>query len=145
MSDAGTASEIQNPAPHGGRVSTTLLLVGVIAGPAAWGLQLLVKYALTGHYCFPGDIPNARMPPGENWVWPLMLAVDVGALLVAAGAGVMSFRHWLVARDETPGHPIALGEGRVRFLAVWGILTGAGFFFAIVLDLIALFVVPLCG
>lgn len=145
MSDASTAREIQHPAPHGDRVNSALLLLGIIAGPAAWSFQLLVKYGLTGHYCFPGDIPHAQMPAGLGWVWPLMVGIDCLALLTAAGAVLMSFHHWSIARDEAAGHPIALGEGRVRFLAVWGMLTGAGFFVAIVLDMIALFVVPLCG
>jgi hypothetical protein len=145
MSDASTVREIQHPAPRRHRVSTVLLLLGIAAGPAVWSIQLIVKYALTGHYCYPGDTPNATMPPQYGWVWPLMIAIDVAALVIAAAAAAMSVRHWLVTREDTAERLIAIGEGRARFLAMWGILTSAGFFLAVVLDLIALFVVPLCG
>jgi hypothetical protein len=145
MSNASTAREIQQPAPHGGRVSTALLLLGIAAGPAAWSLQLLAKYALTAHYCFPGDIPHAQMPSGLGWVWPLMVAIDGVALLTAAAGAAMSLRHWRITREEAGGRMFAVAEGRARFLAVWGMLTGSGFILAILIDLIALLLVPLCG
>lgn len=145
MTDATTTREIQHPAPRRNRVSTALLLLSVAAAPAAWSFQLISKYALTGHYCFPGDMPHAQMPPDQAWVWPLMIAIDGLALLIAAGALAISVRSWLTTREETAGRLIAIGEGRARYLAMWGILTSAGFLFAVVLDLIALFVVPLCG
>jgi hypothetical protein len=145
MSDASTANEIQHPAPHGDRVGTATLLLAIAAGPAAWSLQLISKYALTGHYCYPDSIPQAQMPPGLDWVWPLMIAIDCLALLVVAGAIVISVRNWLITREEAGGRVFAVAEGRARFLSMWGILTGAGFFLAVALDLVALFVVPLCG
>jgi hypothetical protein len=145
MSDATTAREIQQPAPRGGRVSTALLLLGIAAGPAAWSLQLLAKYTLTVHYCFPGDTPHAQMPPGLGWVWPMMVAIDGVMLLVAAGGAGMSFRHWRITGEEAGGRMFAVAEGRARFLAVWGMLTGSSFFLAIVIDLVALLLVPLCG
>jgi hypothetical protein len=39
---------------------------------------------------------------------------------------------------------VDIGEGRTRFLALWGMLTSGGLFLVVLLDFIALFVLPLC-
>jgi hypothetical protein len=67
--------------------------------------------------------------------------------IALAGAGA-SYRSWNATRREVEGETedmVAAGEGRTRFLALWGLLTSVGFACAIGFSLIGLFTVPLCG
>jgi hypothetical protein len=123
--------------------SQTALIFGVLGAPSAWAIQEWSKYALTSHMCYPGSVPAAA--PG--WLWPLLLVIDIAALIVALAAIFVSYRIWHKARDERQGDAGALaeiGEGRTRFFALWGMVGGGAFAMAILFDLIAVLVLPLC-
>ncbi|WP_414475423.1 hypothetical protein [Microvirga sp. M2] len=139
---------IQHPAPHGRSVSMGLVWAGLLAAPAAWSLQLLVSYGLASHACFPRDYLYARVVPGWGWIMPALVAINIAALAVACIGTAISYRNWSrISQEASGGHTRLLeaGEGRTRFLAVWGIWSGIWFAIAIVFDTIAVFAVPLCG
>lgn len=145
----GTAiSESQHPAPHRGKVSTGALLGALFAGPVAWGLQLIINYSLVSHACYPGDMPLHDAAPGFHSARTIVLLVNLlAAVLALAGAG-LSYQHWQTTRHEHPGeagHAIDAGEGRTRFIALWGVMAGLGFFIAILFNTLALLMVPSCG
>jgi len=61
--------------------------------------------------------------------------------------GLVSFRNWRLTFDEAPGsahHLLDNGEGRTRFLAMFGILTSVLFALGLVFATAAVFLVPLC-
>lgn len=136
---------IEHPAPHAGKVSTWLVLLALLAAPGAWSLQLLVNYGLASHACFPRSAPKGH--PSWDWLWPSVLAINLFALFVAAAATFISLLIWRRIRSETRGghgQLIHAGEGRSRFLAVWGIWSGLWFVIGIIFNLIAAVGVPAC-
>ena len=136
-----------HPAPHRHRVGSLALAFGVAAGPLAWGVHLVVNYGIASHACFPGAGPRSQAPAGAG-LWWLLLSIDLIAIAVAAAATLVSYRSWRATRRELAGRAsdlLEIGEGRTRFLALWGLLTGVGFLLAVVFDGVALLVLPLCA
>jgi hypothetical protein len=145
-SDVASMTARVHPAPHGERAGPWRLAFGAIGGPLAWGIRLMVNYAFASHACFPGGAPRTYAMVG--WLWPMLIAVDAVALLVAALAALVSFSTWRSTREESDGRApeaIDIGEGRTRFLALWGMMTGTGFFIATVFDLVMLAGLRPCG
>jgi amino acid transporter len=76
-----------------------------------------------------------------------MVALLIAGVLVALLAFSVSWRTYARTRKETVGdyrHLIEVGSGRTRFLALWGMLLGAGFAVATSLTAVAFFLVPRC-
>jgi hypothetical protein len=123
------------------------LAFGLLAGPLAWGAHLIANYALATHACFPGAVPRTAPSPSSDWLLPLLLAIDLTAIAIAAVAALLSYRSWRSERQELAGNAggvLDIGEGRTRFLSIWGMLTSVGFLTAIAFDVLGLWV-PLCG
>ena len=138
-SDAASISAPVPAAAHRTRARPWKLAFGAIGGPLAWGVRLVVNYALASHACFSGDVPRDDATSG--WLWSLLIAVDAAALLIAAIAVIVSYSSWRSTREEFEGSApevIDIREGRTRFLALWGMMTGLGFFLATVFDLVML-------
>jgi hypothetical protein len=133
--------------PQRGGVAVPVLLFGVFAGPLAWGIQLVVNYALAVYPCFSAGVARASVPPGSQSGWSAILAINISAGILALVGAAVSWRNWGSVHNEHPGstsHALEGGEGRIRFLALCGMMTGLGFFAAIVFDTIALSMVPQC-
>lgn len=136
------------PPVSAGRTSRALLFAALLAPPAAWFLQLCVDYGVTSMACFPRQAP---LPPGWNRLpeaWSGSLALNLAALAIACIATGVSWWIWRRARHTAPGEDAGLaeaGEGRTRFLAVWGIWTGVWFAIDILFNTIAVFEVGTCG
>jgi hypothetical protein len=136
---------IKHPAPHRHRVGLTALFFGLGAAPAAWNAQLLFSVGLAAHACYPRDVP-LELPIWGN-LWGILLAIGVAGIAVAIVGGLVSFRNWRLTFDEAPGSVHRLldnGDGRTRFLAMFGILTSALFALGLVFATAAVFLVPLC-
>jgi hypothetical protein len=104
------------------------LWFGLLGGPVAWTLQLLVDYPLVAHYCFPGAA--RRIVPTIDSLRLLILLTSAIALAVAVLALLTAMRSWRASggvlddartdsTDEAP--PV----GRVRFMALGGMLASA--------------------
>lgn len=145
---SNTATETtHHPAPHRERVGLPALLFGFAGAPLAWSGQTIVNYFLAGHSCYPGSIPRTTLLEGWSWAAPTGIAINVLAILIALAAGFVSYRAWMLTREEHHGgseHLMEVGEGRSRFLAYSGLLTSGGFLVAIVFAASS-FWVPLCG
>jgi hypothetical protein len=143
MMDSAHKMEVGEPVP-GAHGHPILLAFGVIASPVAWGLALFALFAIASHNCFPGAAPR----PTELWDADWMLGVIAGgALVICAVAGLISYWSWRMTYKENPSASamIQFGEGRTRFVAIWGALTSLLFGILMVVSLIPLFVVPTCG
>jgi hypothetical protein len=146
MADADPIA-VAHPAPHRDRVRLTMLAVSLVAAPLAWATQLWVSYALASQVCFPSSRPGPSAAIELGTAWLTLFLVDLVALAVTIAAMTMSYSSWRSTRGEAAGdtrHMFEAGEGRTRFLALWGLLTAAGFIIAILFGLVGLFVVPLC-
>ncbi len=136
---------IKHPAPHRHRVGLTALFFGLAAAPAAWNVQLLFSVGLAAHACYPRDVP-LELPIWRN-LWGILLAIGVAGVALAIVGGLVSFRNWRLTFDEAPGsvhHLLDNGEGRTRFIAMFGILTSVLFVLGLVFATAAVFLVPLC-
>jgi amino acid transporter len=138
----------QHPAPHRGRVGRTNAAFGVIAGPAAWFIELCGGYALASAQCYSQADRTLEPLSRAAWTWPAMIALLIACVLVALAAVVVSARTFARTRAESGGdykHLMEVGAGRTRFLALWGVLLGAGFALATALTAVAFVVVPRCA
>ena len=105
------------------------LWLGLLGGPAVWLLQFQTNYSLVGLTC----------NHGGAWVSHV---VSVVALVLTAGAGLLSWSKWREA-GGVPGE----GEGvvpRSRFMSALGVLISATFFVVILAQWIAHWVLGPC-
>jgi hypothetical protein len=133
------------PAPETHSLSFLLLLFGASAAPIFWLGQLMLGYGITAFACYPGDHPVA--PASVLPLQGALIAFDAVALLACLAGGVVSWLCWQRSKDGKPGghrHALHTGEGRVRFLALWGIMSSLWFFAAILFNTIASVTVPPC-
>ena len=138
-------TDAAHPAPHRHTINFGLLATALIATPAIWGLRLVINFGIDSHYCFPGARRSAGLP---GWAWPTLLGIDFLAIAVAVAAVLISLTSWRLSREEfaaSSGPLIEIGEGRTRFLALWGLMTAIGFLVALGFDLVSLWITPACG
>jgi hypothetical protein len=138
-------SQSAHPAPHRHNINFALLTAALIGTPAVWSVRLVVNYAIDSHFCFPGDRRSNAIP---GWTWPTLIGLDLLAILVAAAALLISLDSWRRTQHElaaATGPLIEIGEGRTRFLSLWGVMISAGFLVALIADLITLWITPVCG
>jgi hypothetical protein len=137
-------AQSSHPAPHRHLVSFLRLLFGATAAPIFWLGQLMLGFSVTAWACYGGDHPTA---PALAPLHAALAAFDGIAITAAAAGGIVAYASWRSLRGEKPGgHEAALetGEGRARFLALWGIMSSAIFLAAILFTTIATVGVPLC-
>ncbi|MFO1061775.1 MAG: hypothetical protein U1E53_32990 [Dongiaceae bacterium] len=146
--DTLAAYHIDHPAPHDDPAGRRALAIGLLAAPVAWFIQLVAGYGLTSHACFPRDLQLPGAIAGWGWAWPVSLALNLLALAACAAAAAICWRRWRQARGEASGahgRLLEAGEGRTRFLAIFGMWSAVWFAIAVIADSIVLLEVPLCG
>jgi hypothetical protein len=134
---------IGHPAPHRGRVGLGTLMLALLGAPAAWSLQHLALYAVASLACS-GELQGAAQA-WLSWVLPL---INLAALLAAALATALAVR--ILRRTggehaDRAGGMMYAGEGRTRFLAIWGIWIGVVFMLAIAFNTLSVFWAGLCN
>lgn len=137
-----------HPAPHRYRVASASIAFGVLGGPLAWFVQVCAGYALASAPCFADAQRKAQPLAHLRWTWPAMIALLIGCVGVALAAFAVSYRSYARTCDESGGdqhHLMEVGAGRTRFLALWGLLLGAGFAVATALTAVAIVVLPRCS
>jgi hypothetical protein len=106
------------------------LWTGVLAGPIAWAIDLLVRYSLVRWSC---DTQHRFV----------LQIVACGALIVAAAGASAAWRGLLQTPADAPtegGRPI----DRSRFMALLGLLTSLLFATVIVAAAIPLWILDAC-
>ena len=109
-------------------MSLATLWFGLLGGPIAWTLQLLIDYPLVAHYCFPDAA--RRIVPTIDSLHLIVSIVSVLALAGAVAALVTALRSWRVSGGDFGGERAQLTEaapppGRVRFMSLGGILVSS--------------------
>lgn len=119
---------------------------GLLGGPAAWYLQLCAGYVLASGPCFPHAIRRPTPLDGFAWTWPALVAILIFGVLVALAACLTS---WRLLRRTQHGSPerqaLEPGVRRTHFLALWGVVYGAGFAVATLITAVAYIVLPRCA
>jgi hypothetical protein len=132
-----------HPAPHRARVALWETVLGLAGGPLAWLVQLCASYGRAAAPCFDG--PERGLGSQAS---PGIIILYVACLALALAGAVVSLLVYRRTRREAEGSTRELfehGRGRTRFLALWGMLLGAGFGAVILLNGIALIGVPACA
>jgi hypothetical protein len=140
-----TALTASHPAPHRERVRLWMLIFGMIAAPSLWLAQLLLSYGISALACYGGDHPTT-IAAGTP-VRTALFAFDAVALIAALAGGIVSYTCWRAVHAEQQHgqhHALEVGEGRTRFMALWGIMSSLCFFGAIAFNTIASVMAPLC-
>lgn len=131
-------------APETRTISFLSLLFGCTAAPIFWMGQLMLGVGVTAHACYPGDHPVVFTKTGA--LFTALLVFDLVALAACAAGALVSWNAWRQVRQAGgESHTLHTGEGRSRFLAMWGMLSSAWFFLAILFNTIASLVVPSCA
>ena len=135
--------DIGHPAaPQRHRANPALLLFALLGAPAAWMTQLLFAFASTSYVCagaMRGAIPA--------WLDPVIAGLNFAGLTIALAALTVALgllRRTAHEHRKRSGAVLEAGEGRTRFLAVWGIFISLVFFVATLVNSFSLFLVPLC-
>ncbi len=137
-----------HPAPHRYEVHPLALIFGLLAAPLAWSANLIIKYGLASYACFPGQSPLKTPSTQFGWVASVLPLIDVVAFAISLAAIWISFRSLQQVKREMAGNVDALaeiGEGRTRFLALWGMWIGLLFALAIVFSFVADVGLRLCA
>ena len=146
MSTDHAALEIGHPAPHRAHVAPLPMLFALLGAPAAWMLELLINFAVTSYVCYPG-ISGTTVAAAPGWLQAVVIAANIVALAIAIAALLVGMGLARRTRDEhrqRSGGVMDAGEGRTRFLAVWGLFTAMVFIVAVLANTFSLFLVPIC-
>jgi len=135
-----------HPAPARQLVSLRALWFGLFGAAAAWSVQELVSFALVSHSCYPDWRPRAA--PTIAGTWTIVLVVGLAMLALGVAAAATAWRS--SRRSEEPGggrlaHQLEVGERRVHFMATSGLVVSGLLLFTILLNLVVLFMAPICG
>jgi hypothetical protein len=135
-----------HPAPGRHLVGLGALWFGLFGAAVAWSVQELVSFAVVSHSCYPDWHP--RPGPTVAGTWTIALVLGLLMLVLGASAGLTAWRSW--RRTGEPGggrihHQLEVGERRVHFMATSGLVVSGLVLFAILLNLVALFMAPICG
>lgn len=143
-----SAHDAGHPSPHRDRIRLVPLFFGLTGAPLAWNAQVLFAYGLTSYACYPGPVPRTTVVPGFGWVWPVVLVFNLICLGIGIWAGLVAWRNWQRTWEEQKGGSERLletGEGRSRYISMCGILVSIGFVAALIFDICAVLIVPVCG
>ena len=131
--------------PKRARARFAALMFGACAAPIFWLGQLMLGYWVSATACYGGDHPTAM--ESASGLRTALIAFDAVAIVAAVAGGIVAFVCFRLVREEKErGHTeiVAIGSGRARFMALWGMLSSLWFLGAIIFDTIASIGVPLC-
>jgi hypothetical protein len=138
-------SDASHPSPHRARVSFAALMFGMTAAPIFWLGQLMLGYVISAIACYGSDHPTT-IASGVA-MHSALYAFDAIAIAAALAGGIVSFSSWHAVKAEKEGghhRAVDVGEGRARFMALWGVFSSLCFLIGIVFASIGSLEAPLC-
>jgi hypothetical protein len=135
-----------HPAPGRHLVGLGALWFGLFGAAVAWSVQELVSFAVVSHSCYPDWRPRAA--PTVAGTWTISLIVGLLMVGLGVGAGLRAWRSWRQTREaggDRIHQQLDVGERRVHFMATSGLVVSGLVLFAILLNLIVVFMAPICG
>ncbi len=132
MSDAEApvATTRHEQIPEGADGINWPLWFGVLGGPIAWSLHLIISYLLVRPVCWDGGLIALHI-------------ISLGLVLTALAAAAVSWRQWRSVRESADADMHGTG-GRVGFMALFGILSGLLFAAATVVAWVPIFLIGPC-
>jgi hypothetical protein len=139
---SATGLNIGHPAPQRYQAHPLSLLFALLGAPAGWTVQLLFGFASTSYLCT--GRAGVAVPA---WLDPAVIGFNFAALAIAVAALMVALalvRRITHEHRQRSGGIMDAGEGRTRFLAVWGVFTSIVFFVATLANSFSLFLVSSC-
>lgn len=140
-----TDTSVVHPSPQSHRVSFAALIFGMIAAPVFWLGQMMLTYGVSAVTCYGSDHPTTIASGAA--LRSAFIVFDAIAIIAAIAGGIVSYMSWRRVRNEKEGgqgQALEIGDGRARFMALWGIMSSLWFLGAILFSTIASVTVPLC-
>ena len=116
---------------------SALLWFGVLAGPAAWSVEMIVGYGVEEIACSTGSVGQELEGVG---VEPIIVALTLFLGAVTAAAGLLAFgclRRHRAAREAGAGE-------RAEWMAIAGIATSAIFLVMILVNFFSVAILGVC-
>ena len=148
MSSQARPALTHPPAPRARHVRLAQIAIAIAAGPLAWFTLVCAGEVLADEPCFPDGHRFLRPVPALQWTWPALIVLLALCALLALASFLLAFKLYRATRSEEAGRPGGLldeGVGRTRFMALWGLLYGAGFCIATLFSLAAFVALPRCA
>jgi len=121
------------------------LWFGILAAPLAWSAEELVGYFIASRVC------NMKSSVGSMSVAlttsPWFAGLSFVTYVVAFAGLWIAIANWRRTREEQRGsghHLLELGEGRTRFMSMWGLLTSIAAVIGLVFITTQMVAAPLC-
>ncbi|HEY6579262.1 MAG TPA: hypothetical protein VIY09_08055 [Rhizomicrobium sp.] len=139
MSEASPVPGLGRP-----RASFIALMFANTAAPIFWLGQLMLGYIVSSLACYGSDHPTTIA--SGSALRSTLYAFDAVAIAAAIAGGIVSLVCWRAVRDPGTDSRFAakVTEGRMRFMAMWGMMSSLWFLGAIVFNTIATATVRLC-
>jgi hypothetical protein len=116
---------------------SALLWIGVLAGPVAWSIEMIVGYGVEEIACSSGTVGEEIEGVG---VEPIVVLLTLVLGAVTAAAGLLAFG--CLRRLRSSGE--AARGGRAEWMAIVGIATSAIFLIMIVVNLLSVVFLGVC-
>ena len=121
------------------RRESRLLWIGVLTGPIAWSIQILVNYNLEEMNCSLGVLTE-----GKAWgvgIGTIITWVNVLLAIATLGAGLAALSCWRKIRRAGPGRAVG---GRPRWMAGAGVMVSGLFLIMIGFGFAGPFILKVC-
>jgi hypothetical protein len=128
------------------QVSLPALWLGLFGAPLAWSIQELVSYSIVAHACYPSSEPKLMI--AMPWLSIVGLIVSGVTLVLGGLTASVAHKSWKRsggAAGGERGHLLDHGEGRIRFMALSGVVLSVLFLFSMVLNTVTLLLQPACS
>jgi hypothetical protein len=139
-SPAQSSTHAVTPRLHGSRA-----LIGMLAAPFAWAVQMGITEALAAHSCFPRNRPLTA--PTLPWLDTAILAVNVVCLVLGCCGALVAWRNVRLVKRIRSGMPGNMSNepGLLDdFLARVGAMSSTLFVFALIATDFAVLIVSPC-
>ena len=123
------SDDVSHPSPHRDRVATWKVWCGLLLAPLAFSLQVVASYIIASDLCSANAVPLRY----------LIVTCVLTSALACVGVG-LAWTSWRRTRDEASGDMTQLadrGDGRTRFMALFGLTGSSLFLFGILLQIAA--------
>lgn len=137
---------IESSSPHYVRLGTTRTLIGLFGAPAAWIAQIILSEPIAAYVCYPFQEPLT------NPIWEeapaILAAINIACLITALLSDFMACSSWRQTAHNTTSNSmnsIEISAGRTRFLAKLSLMSSFVFTMAVLFNIFAVLLVPLCS
>jgi hypothetical protein len=135
---------IESAGSRHGRIGMIRIWVGIFGAPVAWVIQMLLSMPIAAHACYPYQAPLSA--PIWQGLWGILITIGMACLAIALFSGFSAWNSLREYQRRVSEEGITLrSEHRSRFLIKTGLMSSCLFIVAIVFNICAVLLAPLCS